>query len=271
MNRREFLTSAAALAAIGSVRGTFAAAAKGKVRLAAQMYSVRGIIDSGESFRTMLKLMKKFGYDGVELCGSWMPAKDLKKFLDGIGLAVAGSHCGLGQCMPATIGKTCDDALAYGNDKIVMPWAQPPKGCADEKGFWRKLGDDLSAAAEVAKKHGVHLLYHNHGHEFTKKIEGKTLWDFMFENSSPALEFQIDVGHVALAKADAKKLFADYHGRIRTIHAKPFVEKVNWSEINELCLNDITEWYVVEAEANPCDTQKMKTGADIIRKNCPFL
>ncbi len=271
MNRREFLASAAALAAMGSVRGVFAAEAKGKIKLAAQMYSVRGIIDDGDSFRTMLKLMKKFGYQGVELCGSWMPSKDLKKFLADNGIGIAGCHVGLGQCMPQTIAKTCEGVLAYGNDKIVMPWAQPPKGCADEKGFWRKLGDDMSAAAEVAKKNGVHLLYHNHGHEFTKKIDGQTLWDFMFKNSSSALEFQLDVGHLALAKADTRKVFSDYHGRIRTIHAKPFVDKVNWPEVNELCQNDITEWYIVEAEANPCDTQKMKTGADIIRKNCPFL
>lgn len=271
MNRREFIAAAAAFAAVGA-KGEEAVQAGGRrIRLAAQMYSVRGVIDDAEGFRTMLRLMKKFGYDGVELCGSWMGAKELKEFLDRLGLACAGAHVGLAACLPAAVSKTCDDALACGNDKIVMPWAEPPKDCQDVEGFWRRLGEDLSKSAEIAKARGVHLLYHNHGHEFTRRIGERTLWDLMFAESSPALEFQIDVGHLALAGVNATRFFARYPDRIRTIHAKPFVERVDWREIGEVTRRNVTEWYVVEAEADPWDTGKMKRGADIVRAKCPFL
>lgn len=282
LNRKEFILAALAAGLVPTGFGESAGSNR-KIRLAAQMYSLRGIVKDPHGFFAMLRLMKDFGYAGAEFAGVWGNPKDVKKFMSDIGLACAGAHTGLGQCLASTMAKTCEYNLSYGNDKIVMPWAQPPKDCADEKGWWKKLGADLSAGAEVAKTCGCHLAYHNHGHEFTKKVDGVLVWDLIMSDASPDLEVQFDVGHLANAGEDAAEWFARYPKSVRTIHAKnvclpapelkPAAGKrgIDWPQMFELTKSNITEWYIVEAEANPADTMKMKHGADFLRKAAPFL
>ena len=200
LSRRGFLGAAAACAA-GLALPAGAQAPK-KIRLAAQLYSLRGIVRDVHGFYAMLRLLKAFGYSGVEFAGVWGTPQELKARLADLGLACAGAHCGLGQCQAETIARTCAYNLAYGNDRLVMPWAQPPKDCPDEKGWWKRLGADLSAGAEVARRNGCTLAYHNHGHEFTRKIDGVRVWDLIMADASDDLKIQFDVGHLAHAGID---------------------------------------------------------------------
>lgn len=282
MNRREFIGGAAAFAAMGAA-GTALADGERKIGLAAQMYSLRGIVRDQHGLYAMLRLMKDFGYSGAEICGVWGPAKDLGKYMSDIGLKCAGAHMGLGNCLKGSMAKTCEQCREYGATDIVMPWAQPPKDCADEKGWWKKLGADLSAGAEVAKRCGCTLAYHNHGHEFTKKIDGVKVWDLIMSDASEDLKIQFDVGHLARTGEKARAWFGRYADRVVSIHAKDVCTPnaalkpaegqrgIDWPEMFELTQASATRWYIVEAEANPADTQKMTYGADFLRKHAPFL
>ena len=209
--------------------------------------------------------------------------QELKARLADLGLACAGAHCGLGQCQAETIARTCAYNLAYGNDRLVMPWAQPPKDCPDEKGWWKRLGADLSAGAEVARRNGCTLAYHNHGHEFTRKIDGVRVWDLIMADASDDLKIQFDVGHLAHAGERAADWFGRYPRRVVSIHAKdvcvpqaplrpaPGAKGIDWPEMFTLTQANAVGWYIVEAEANPSDTMKMKYGADFFRREAPFL
>lgn len=280
-SRRGFLGAAAACAA-GLALPAGAQAPK-KIRLAAQLYSLRGIVRDVHGFYAMLRLLKAFDYSGVEFAGVWGTPQELKARLADLGLACAGAHCGLGQCQAETIARTCAYNLAYGNDRLVMPWAQPPKDCPDEKGWWKRLGADLSAGAEVARRNGCTLAYHNHGHEFTRKIDGVRVWDLIMADASDDLKIQFDVGHLAHAGERAADWFGRYPRRVVSIHAKdvcvpqaplrpaPGEKGIDWPEMFALTQANAVGWYIVEAEANPSDTMKMKYGADFFRREAPFL
>lgn len=282
VDRRGFLLGSTAMAAMAAMPSLAADPSK-SIRLAAQMYSVRGIIKDKHGFLAMLRLMKDFGYSGVEFAGTWCDADEIKKTLADLGLVCAGAHCGLAHCRADTMAKTCELNLTYGNSFLVMPFAQPPKDCTDLKGWWKKLGADLSAGAEVAKRHGCTLAYHNHGHEFTQKIDGVPIWDLIFTDASDALKIQFDIGHLVGAGESAAKWFSRYPDRVVTIHAKNVCvpdaklrpeagqRGIDWPEVFELTQRNATQWYIVEAEPRPCDTQKMKYGADFFRKNAPFI
>ena len=223
--------------------------------------------------------MKKFGYDGVEFAGYRVDPKELRKHLDDLGLVCASAHEGLENCRVDKIRATCEKNLACGNVNLVMPWAPVPDDCQDKVGWLKKLGADLSASAEIAKRYGCHLAYHNHSHEFTKKIDGVSYWDIMMSEASSDLEVQFDLGHFVKAGEDLRRWFGRYPKSVRTIHAKnicladaklrpePGETGIDWPEVFALAEANITEWYIVEAENNPADTQKMKYGVDFLRKH----
>ena len=275
MTRREFIFTVAAAGLVPPILG----ANKAGVRIAAQMFSLRDIIWMDEhGFLAMIGLMKKFGYDGVEFAGVKVDPKELKKYMDDIGIVCASAHEGLADCLKDKIAETCEKNLDYGNRNLVMPWAPVPEDCKDKVGWLKKLGADLSDGAAVAKRYGCHLAYHNHGHEFTEKIGGVSYWDIIMSDATSDLEVQFDLGHLVRAGEDPKKWFARYPKSVRTVHAKNICVPdaklrlangeagIDWPEIFDLTERNITEWYIVEAESNPADTQKMKYGVDFLRR-----
>ena len=64
------------------------------MKVALQVYSVRDVINK-ENFYDVLKQIKDMGYDGVEFAGLYEhDPKEIKKFLDEIGLEAVSSHVG---------------------------------------------------------------------------------------------------------------------------------------------------------------------------------
>ena len=220
MNRRTFLQSAAAAGSIAGLAGCICpCCSRAKTQVAVQLYSVRGLMNDKAGFKKTLKDVKDLGYAGVEFAGyGGYSAAELKAMLDDFGLQRAGTHIGMDTLMPAKIQETIDFNLAYGNRYLMVPWMNSPRNCKDRKGFWKKLAEDLSVAAETAKKSGCYVGYHNHRHEFTERYDGKRPIEFLYEAGIP---MELDVGHVKLAKEDPIAWLNRLKGRVPSIHAKP--------------------------------------------------
>lgn len=282
ISRRMFLQSAFAAAAVSG----FAAetcncpcAAK-KTQVALQLYSVRGLMKDKEGFRKTIKAVREIGYAGVEFAGyGGSAAVELKQMLDDLGLRRAGTHIGLNAVLPDQIQKTIDFNLAYGNHHLVVPWMNAPKDCRDKMGFWKKLAYDLSVAAETAKKSGCHVGYHNHQHEFRDKINGVSPFQIIFDNASPLVCMQADVGHMVSAGEDPVAWFTKYGTRARTMHAKEVYGKggatgvlgqpgtakgVDWQSLYKATDAVGVEWYVVECESNPNTLEHVKASFDFL-------
>ena len=281
MERRAFLTAASALAACAAIP---AMASEGrKIRLAAQMYSLRDITKDVHGLYAMLRLMREFGYTGVELTDVKGPPEALKKFMDDIGLACAGVHLWYDACLPKEMERTCARCRAYGVTNLVMPCAFPPKGCADEKGWWKRLGADLSASAEIARRNGCTLAYHNHGHEFTKTVGGEKVWNLIQSEATDDLKLQLDLAHLLNAGVDIPAWIARYPNRVVSLHAggvcspwsrprpEPGKRGIDWTKVFDAARANAVEWVIVEDFGDAADTLKMKRGADFLRKCAPFL
>lgn len=280
LNRRSFLQSAFAAAAFTASAGCVCPCGSKKTQVALQLYSVRGLMKDKDGFRTTLKAVRDIGYAGVEFAGyGGFSAPELKQMLDELGLQRAGTHLGLNSVLPNEIQKTIDFNLGYGNHYLMVPWANAPKDCKDKAGYWKKLAEDLSIAAETAKKSGCFVGYHNHQHEFRDKVNGVAPFQILFDNASPLVCMQADVGHIVSAGEDPVAWFKKYPGRSRTMHAKEVYGKggatgvlgqpgtakgVDWAELYKATDAEKVEWYVVECESNPNTLEHVKASFDFL-------
>lgn len=279
LDRRSFLASALAAAAGGLV-GCASAPSGPKTRVALQLYSVRGLMQTPTGFAQTLKAVRDMGYAGVEFAGygGFAPA-ELKRMLDDLGLARVGTHIGLDALRPDAIRQTLDFNLGYGNSFLTISWMNPPANCRDRHGFWLKFADDLSVAAETAKASGCRIAYHNHQHEFREKLKGAVPYQIVFDHASPLVCAQPDVGHMVSAGVDPVFWFGKYAARTPSIHAKEVYGKggatgvlgqpgtakgVDWPALYAATDAAHIDWYVVECESNPNTLEHVKGSFDFL-------
>lgn len=271
-SRRGFIGAGLAGLAAAGTQGCASLFCGGpKPRLGVQLYSVRGI--AGKDVPGILKALKGMGYEGVEFAGYYgKSAGELRRILDGCGLAACGSHIDIGQLRPGRIDKTVAFARELGNRHIVLPWFN-----SDTADGWKGLAETLNAAAEKAKPAGISVGYHNHQHEF-QKIGGKYKYELLFENLSPDVFLQMDVGHVVSAGQDPVKWLRAFKNPALTLHAKetypgPGIlgrpgrgkKGVDWDALFPVAEREKgLRWYIVETEGNP-------NTLDLVRESIGFL
>lgn len=259
-SRRNFIKATAAGAALTTIP-SFAMASKcckALPRVGLQLYSVRELCKA--DFLGTLKAVKEIGFAGVEFAGYYgKSASELKKMLDDNGLVACGTHTGIGSIKPEAIDATIAFAKEVGNKYLMVPGMN-----GKTKEEWLEFAKVFTAAAEKAKAAGMYVGYHNHQHEFKDKFDGKCKWEIFFDNCSPDVCMQLDVGHVVAAGEDPLFWLKKYPNRTVTLHAKEVYPGpgilgqvaegktgVNWDQVFKATDADVTQWYIVESEADP--------------------
>jgi sugar phosphate isomerase/epimerase len=255
-SRRDFLSASMAAAALGICSPRlFAAAAKAKIPIGLQLYSVRN--DCAKDLPGVLNAVGRIGYKAVEFAGYYgRDAKSLRKLLDDAGLQCCGTHTALTTLLGDQLEKTVEFNQAVGNKFLIVP--SLPEKYRKTKDDWRKTADIFSEVAAKVKGQGMIVGYHNHGVEF-QKHDGELAWDIFFNRASKDVVIQYDVGNAAGAGADARDFLKKFPGRVASIHAKPFSksnpdaligkDELPWNEIFALCESTAgVQWYIVEYE-----------------------
>ncbi|MFO7936678.1 MAG: sugar phosphate isomerase/epimerase [Kiritimatiellia bacterium] len=262
---RAGLTAAVAVPAVS--RAGMLIPGRRKPEVGVQLYSVREMCK--KDLVGTLKGIKEIGYAGVEFAGYYgKSAKELKQLIDDCGLRACGTHTKLDSLKPDKIRETMEYNAVVGNKYLMVSWIGRPKtadGC-------KKIAEDLSIAAETAGSAGMYVGYHNHQHEFKKKYSScnKCMWELIFDNASPDVCTQMDVGHVVAAGEDPVFWMNKYPNRLRTLHAKEVypgpgilgqvpdgVKGVDWDAVFAAAEKDVLDWYIVESEADPKTLDKI--------------
>ncbi|MSS70276.1 MAG: sugar phosphate isomerase/epimerase [Candidatus Latescibacteria bacterium] len=239
-----------------------------KIPVALQMYTVRD--QAKEDFEGTFQKVAQIGYAGVELAGTGdRSASDLKKFLDGLNLKLAGSHVGWA-ALESDLNKVIEDNLTLGNPYIVCP-SVPQDRRKDAAGY-RETAQKLSQIGEACKKQGIQVCYHNHSFEF-QKFDGVNALDILYEASDPRfLQAEIDTYWVQHGGEDPAAYIRKYAGRCPLVHLKdmePGQERF-FAEIGEGILDfkaifEASEaggaaWYIVEQDRcrrSPIDSARL--------------
>ncbi|MEI8289999.1 MAG: sugar phosphate isomerase/epimerase family protein [Verrucomicrobiota bacterium] len=232
ISRRNFLAvSGATIAALATKTTAFAASegaaaaspgtAAKKYPIGLELYSVRA--ELARDLPNTLRTVAKMGYEVVEFYApysSWtLPyAKEVRTLMDDIGLRCYSTHNNIASFTPGeSMSKAIELNQILGVRHLIL--ASEPGGTQGLEG-WKKLCDQLTAAAEQLKPHGLFAGFHNHQSEWAL-LDGKMrIMDFIAANTPKEFVLQLDVGTCVEAGADPVAWIKTNPGRIKIAHLK---------------------------------------------------
>jgi sugar phosphate isomerase/epimerase len=224
--RRKFLTQAGIVSA-GMMIAPELLSAKPERIIGLQLYSLRDQLP--KDVKGGIEKVAAAGYKNVEPFGYskqngfWgLDAKAFSNLLKTNGLSTASGHFGMDEYFVQ--GKT-NDLEAYieaanitGMSYIIVPSINGEVlKSADQ---FKQVAEKMNKAAEICKKSGLKLGYHNHNFEW-KPVDGTTFYDVLLKNTDPALvHMEMDIFWVVRAGQDPVKIFEAHPGRYALCHIK---------------------------------------------------
>lgn len=218
--------------------------AKPKKEVCIQLYSLRTILDGvnkdgkvSESYTKLLKDLADMGYTSVETAnydnGKFYgrTPQQFKEDCEKAGLKVLSAHTNRGLSDQELASGDFTEAMkwwkqciadhkAAGMEYIVCPWMGVPKTMEDLLTQCKYLNE----IGKLCKQSGIKFGYHNHSHEF-QKVEGKTMYDVMLENTDPEyVFFEMDVFWTVWGQNSPVNYFKKYPGRFKMFHIKDYRE-----------------------------------------------
>lgn len=218
--------------------------AKPKKEVCIQLYSLRTILDGvnkdgkvSESYTKLLKDLADMGYTSVETAnydnGKFYgrTPQQFKEDCEKAGLKVLSAHTNRGLSDQELASGDFTEAMkwwkqciadhkAAGMEYIVCPWMGVPKTMKDLLTQCKYLNE----IGKLCKQSGIKFGYHNHSHEF-QKVEGKTIYDVMLENTDPEyVFFEMDVFWTVWGQNSPVNYFKKYPGRFKMFHIKDYRE-----------------------------------------------
>jgi sugar phosphate isomerase/epimerase len=229
MKKRSILTTILLVAIAGITFSTFYSFRSAPKKIfGLQLYSVRDSIK--KDVPGAIEKVGKMGYTYVEPAGYangkiyGMDPVAFKDLCKKNGMEVLSAHVGQPLPTEATWDKTmawwdeCIDAHVKAGAKFLV---QPSMG-ADaylSLATLKKYCDYFNAIGEKCNSKGLRFGYHNHAQEFTTKLDGQIIYDFMLTNTDPKkVMFQIDLGHLVDGGADPVYYLSKYPGRFELWH-----------------------------------------------------
>ncbi|MEO3886388.1 sugar phosphate isomerase/epimerase [Nonomuraea sp. B5E05] len=158
-------------------------------QISMQLWTVRD--DLAQNYDATLTYLAEIGYPKVELALGYFgrTAKQLREFLDGIGIRSTSSHDDI-SADDAGLEAKIENALTLGQSFMVVPYLN-----SDSEDQWKAWAERMNVEAAAARKAGLRYGYHNHAHEFTIDLGGgRTPWDVLTSELDPRLvHLEIDL------------------------------------------------------------------------------
>jgi len=228
------------------------------IPVALQLYSVRE--DCKNDLPGTLKAVKDAGYDGVEIYAAQyeIPAQELRKLADDLGLKVIGSHTPFRAVQDEELDRTVEYNQTLGNPNIIVP--SLPQEKRSSRQAWIEVSEFFNQLARKLKARDMRTGYHNHAFEF-QPLEGELPWETLAGHTDDDVILQLDLGNAAHGTGvDPVPFIGKYPGRSQTVHLKDHSATndkaligegdISWDEVFRLCeTTGATEWYIVEQES----------------------
>jgi sugar phosphate isomerase/epimerase len=198
--------------------------------LGLQLYSVRDSIM--KNVPGTIAKVGAMGYKFVEAADFknskfyGMNPADFKALCEKNGMIFMSSHTGQALSDSANMEKimawwdTCIDAhVAAGVKWIVQPFMG--SDAYQSLTVLKHYCDYFNAVGVKCNAKGIRFGYHNHDKEFSTKLDGQTIYDFMLANTDPVkVMFEMDLYWVVEGGANPVDYFNKYPGRFELWHIK---------------------------------------------------
>ena len=219
MKRREFPQTTASVAVATAVVPSFSFAEKRKIGL--QLYSLRDVINA--NVRGTLKKVADFGYKQLETYGYvegklfGMKSREFSDTVKELGMRITSGHYSQSQMNDWE--RAIADAKETGQDYMVISSLdiEARKRTLDD---YKKGCEMMNKSAEMCKRSGLRLGYHNHDGEFNL-IDGQIPYNLMLKELDPKLVgMELDIYWIVFAGHDPLQYIARYPGRFEQWHVK---------------------------------------------------
>ncbi|HOK79219.1 MAG TPA: sugar phosphate isomerase/epimerase [bacterium] len=232
------------------------------MKIAIQLYTIREHFSSQEEIVKAAKKLSGIGYKYVETAGTAnLQTKQFKQIMDDAGLTVCSSHVGVDAILkePELV---IEQQLILDARTCNASW--PGAETKDMEGI-KKTAEKIAKAAEILKKNGLTLGYHNHGIEFAR-CNGKTWLEIIMETASPGiLTAQIDTYWVQYGGGDPAYWISKYSQRLNSIHFKDMgmsednkqamvpvgTGNLNWTKILTAARDSSAKYAIMEMDFSP--------------------
>jgi len=260
---------------------------KTKKEISLQLYSLRE--DISKDYDATIKKVGEMGYTSVEAAGynngkfyGKTPA-EFKKDVENAGMTVLSSHTTRTLSSQELKSKDFSESMkwwdeciaahkAAGAKYIVAPSMPVPESLRDLQSYCEYYNE----IGKRCKVNGLSFGYHNHDFEF-RKIEDKTMYDYMIENTDPEyVFFQMDVYWMVMGQKSSVDYFNKYPGRFELLHIKDNKElgqsgMVGFDAIFKNTDVAGTKYLIVEVEKyNFTPEESVKKSLDYLLK-CPLV
>ena len=206
--------------AVRKILNTYGVKENRKVKIGAQLYTVREFMQTKRDLAATLKKIADMGYKYVQVSGTckfsarWMD-KQLKKN----GLICPLTHYDRNKIYKKTE-QTIKKHKRFGCDHIGIGYAP-----LDSREHFDEFYEAAYPAAMKIKDNGMQLMYHNHNFEFENKIGDEYIMDVLCREFAPEeLGVTLDVYWAKFAGRDPVEEIYKIGKRISCAHLKDLVE-----------------------------------------------
>ena len=208
-----------------------------KIKIGAQLYTVREFTQTAADFADTIKKVAAMGYDCVQVSGigADIRATQIKEACDAHGVSIALTHTPLDRIKNNTAQVIEDHKIL--NAKYIgvgaLPW-----GTGNQKEGYVDFIQQYKPAIEEITAAGFTFMYHNHDFEFTR-FDGKTALEFLADQL-PQAGFTLDTYWVQAGGGDPAWWIKKLANRVDVIHVKDLVMidgKPHMAEVYEGNLN----------------------------------
>lgn len=201
-----------------------------KIIIGSQLYTFRDEIKDLGSLEKVLKEVKSYGCDAVQLSGVNIGASavEIRKVADDAGVVIPVTHTPFDRILNDTE-RVAEEHIALGAHSVGLGMA--PAEYRGKDGL-KKFIDVANTVVERFKPFGLKFAYHNHAHEF-KKIGDTRILDELFAQV-PDMEFIFDTFWGRYAKCDPVDYLTRFSGRITDIHLKDWAPSLIVPKIRDV-------------------------------------
>lgn len=189
-----------------------------KMKLGAQLYTLRAYTATPKMFARAMYLVAYRGYKYVQISGqadcitNEMILSEAKKN----GLTIGLTHWDDDAIINDTLG-VLEIHDKFGCDGIGIGGMPRPMRNFDG---YKQFAETYGRAIETIDKYGKHFCYHNHWFEFERYDNGKTGMDMLLENCPSGLRLTFDTAWAHYGGVNCAKFIREHGDKIYATHLK---------------------------------------------------
>ncbi len=235
----------------------------GDVKLGLQIYSLREAF--AENPVDTINKIAGMGYEGIEFAHKMRESADFyRQILVEVEIECFGWLVGWDMVKPDVIMETIEYNRRLGSPFIVI--GSIPTELISTKEELESVLNYMKTVQKMINDAGFYMGFHNHESDFLYKIDGKTLFEHIFDNMPESFIMLLDTGNAIAGGYNPAQLIQKHPHRSPFVHIKGYSkdkgylayigdDDIDWIELIDaaICFGDVKSFSIEFGKRNGYD------------------